>query len=430
MKVKLIDICKRPFVRNVAILATGTASAQIIAMIFSPIITRLYGPEAYGVLGVFTGIVGIIAPIAALAYPIAIVLPKHDVEAKNLVRLSLYIAGIVSILIALIIVVFNKPLVELLKLEAIASFLYLIPFVVFFSALLEIISQWLIRTKQFVITAKVSFLQALILNSAKAGIGYFNPTAIVLVIFSSLASVIQALMLFVGMSNSQRKSDIGLYQPVSIIKLAKKYIDFPIFRAPEIFINAISQSLPVFLLASFFGSASVGFYSIGRTVLSMPAQLIGKSVGDVFYPRIAEAANKNENITPLIVKATLALAFTGIIPFGLVIFFGPWLFGFVFGGEWVIAGQYARWLALWAFFGFINRPSISALPVMYAQLFHLKFTIFSLIGRTAVLAIGYYVFSNDLVSIALFGVIGAILNIALIIITIQKSKGFKTRELV
>jgi len=42
------------FVRNVAIVATGTAGAQAITMAFSPINTRLYGPEAFGILGTFT----------------------------------------------------------------------------------------------------------------------------------------------------------------------------------------------------------------------------------------------------------------------------------------------------------------------------------------------------------------------------------------
>lgn len=428
MKARLLELAKKPFVRNVTILATGTALAQAVTMVFSPIITRLYGPEAYGILGVFTGIVGIISPIAALAYPIAIVLPRNEEDAKGLARLSLFIAGGMSILVTLILLFLNDPLIALFKIEVIAPYIYLIPLVIFFSALLEVMSQWLIRTNQYSITAKVAFLQALIMNSTKAGIGWFNPTAVVLIIFATINSGFQAFMLFVGMKRSKRKQSIEIDKPETLKDLAKKYRDFPMFRAPQIFINAISQSLPVFLLASFFGPSSVGFYSIGIAVLSMPSQLIGKSVGDVFYPRIAKAANNKENLTYLIKKATFALAATAVVPFGLVILFGPWLFQFVFGQEWLVAGEYARWLAIWSFFMFLNSPSINALPVMNEQLFHLKFTIFSLVGRTAALAIGYYFFSSDLVAIALFGIIGAILNFSIISITIHKSKKFMPRE--
>src|SRR5699024_9309969 len=109
---------------------------------------------------------------------------------------------------------------------------------------------------------------------------------------------------------------------------------------------SISQGLPTIVLAGYFGPASAGFYSVSRMVLGAPSQLIGKSVGDVFYPRINEAALNKENISNLIKKATLILALIGIIPFGLVILIGPNLFSFVFGNEWSVAGEYARWIAL------------------------------------------------------------------------------------
>ena len=77
------------FVRNVLTVASGTAVAQAIAMALSPVITRLYGPEAFGQLGVFTSTVSLFAPAEALTLPIAIVLPERDGEAKQLVKLSM-----------------------------------------------------------------------------------------------------------------------------------------------------------------------------------------------------------------------------------------------------------------------------------------------------------------------------------------------------
>src|SRR5699024_8145212 len=203
---------------------------------------------------------------------------------------------------------------------------------------------------------------------------------------------------------------------------------FPLYRAPQVFINAISESLPILLLTTFFGPASAGFYSIGRTVLTVPTQLIGKSVGDVFYPRISEAANKGESLPKLIKNATIGLSLIGLVPFGLIVIFGPWIFGFVFGTEWVTAGEYARWMALWMFFMFINRPSIKVLPVLSAQAFHLKFTIFTLVIRAAALAVGYYIFLSDLTAVAFFSVSGAILNICLVLITLKLSKEFSEFE--
>lgn len=152
--------------------------------------------------------------------------------------------------------------------------------------------------------------------------------------------------------------------------------------------------------------------------MAMPSTLIGKAVGDVFYPRIADASHRGEHLLTLILKATLVLAAVGFLPFAVVIGFGPWFFGLVFGAEWVQSGEYARWLSLWLFFMFLNSPAVMALPVLNAQRFHLIFTLFTLAFRVLALATGYYVFQSDLLAVALFGVSGAILNFALVAIVI------------
>lgn len=423
MKTQIIKLFKRPFIRNVVILSSGTAAAQAVSMALSPIITRLYGPEAFGLMGAFMAIVSIVAPIAALTYPISIVLPKRDQDAKGLIRLSLIITAIISLLSFMIISLFNQQVINVFNLSEIAPYLYLIPLVIIFSGLLQVAEQWLIRTKQFTINARVTFLHSLIINGSKVGIGLLNPVASVLVLLSAFGNGLRAAMMIMFAKKSNYQIDTRLNgEKKSLMDLAKKYYDFPLYRAPEVFLNAISHGLPVLMLTAFFGPASAGFYTIGRTVLNAPSQLIGKSVGDVFYPRIAEAANKKENVTALITKATLALAAIGILPFGLIIIFGPFLFSLVFGVEWVVAGEYARWIALWSYMGFINRPSVRALPVLFAQKFHLIYTIFMLIIRLGALAVGYYIFSSDLISIGLFGVTGAILNFGLITITLRMSR--------
>lgn len=423
MKDKIIQLTKKPFVRNVTILASGTAAAQAITMALSPIITRLYGPEAFGLMGAFMAIVNIIAPIAALTYPIAIVLPKRDQDAKGLIRLSLLISAIISILFLTILALFHKQIINIFNLKEIATYLYLIPLVIIFSGLMQVAEQWLIRTKQFRINARVSFLQSLILNGSKVGIGFFYPVASVLIVLSALGNGLKAAMMIAFARKSGTQKTVELNDEKKGLKeLAKQHYDFPLFRAPEVFLNASSNGLPVLMLTALFGPASAGFYTIGRTVLSLPTQLIGKSVGDVFYPRIAEASNNKEDLTALIKKATFALGGVGIVPFGAVILFGPTLFSFVFGNDWVVAGEYARWIALWSFFGFMNRPSVMSLPVLNAQKFHLIYTIIMLVIRIGVLAIGYYVFSSDLVAVALFGISGAILNFGLITITLKISR--------
>ncbi|HLQ83704.1 MAG TPA: lipopolysaccharide biosynthesis protein, partial [Pseudogracilibacillus sp.] len=121
-------------------------------------------------------------------------------------------------------------------------------------------------------------------------------------------------------------------------------------------------------------------------------------------------------------KGTYALAAVGLVPYGTVILFGPFLFSFVFGAEWETAGEYARWIALWSYFGLMNRPSVRSFPVLNAQRFHLIFTLTMTILKLLLIILAYYLFKSDIVAIALFCMAGVISNVMLIYVTINLSK--------
>ncbi|SHH14521.1 lipopolysaccharide biosynthesis protein [Virgibacillus chiguensis] len=430
---KLVKIKNSTFVQNTIILASGTMVAQVIALLSSPIITRIYGPEIFGLMGVFLAINQIFIPVSSLTYPISIVLPKDYRNAKKLAFLSIMVSVLLSLIVALIILFLGDYIVELFKIQQITQFLFLIPIVIVFSGFSQVATQWLVRTKEFAINAKVSVYQSILINGGKVGIGLLYPTAAVLIILTALANGVRAIMLFLFMQ-LKRQSNSSKYEntdekQLTIGELAKKYKDFPLYRAPEVFINSISQRFPVLMLTSFFGPAIAGFYTLGNTVLQQPIRLIGDSVGNVFYPRITEASHKKESLTKLILKATVALSLIGIIPFGIIIFLGPCLFSAVFGDEWVTAGKYAQWIGVFLFCEFINKPAVKSLPVLSAQLFQLLFTIITFIVRICALAIGYFVFKNDLFAISLFSISSAILHIVFILIVIGKSKSFDKKHL-
>ncbi|MEN2996836.1 MAG: oligosaccharide flippase family protein [Acetomicrobium sp.] len=422
---KIQTFLRKPFVRNVTIVASGTAAAQGITMAFSPLITRIYGPEAFGLLGIFQSLVAILAPIAALAYPIAIVLPKEDSEAKGLVKLSFLVSAAIFCAVVVVMLTGGEKLLALLDSEAIAPYVMLIPLSMVFAAYMQIGQQWLIRKKQFAIIARVAVLQSFLLNAAKTVIGWVNPGGAVLVMLATLGHGLHAAMLWVGIKKSgtfTRNLPPQRTLQLSLKNLAKQYHDFPLYRTPQLFINATSQSLPTLMLASFFGPSSAGFYTICRTVLSMPSRLIGQAVGDVFYPRVTEASHRGEDVPKLILKATLALAAVGFLPFAVVVAFGPQLFAFVFGGEWRVAGEYARWISVWMFFQFINKPSVMAIPALKLQKFFLIYELFSTASKVLALFIGFSIFSSDIIAIALFSMFGVFAYVFLIIWVIVNSK--------
>lgn len=412
---------KNKFVRNVFAVASGTVAAQFINILLSPIITRIYGPEAFGVLGVFNSVLNIFVPVVALTLPIAIVLPKEEEEAITIAKVSFKIVILISILVAISLIVSKNFVVKILSIELLSSYLWLIPITMLLSGSLQISQQWAVRNKLFSLKAKTQVIVIIFTNIFQILFGLVNPSAFVLLIIHSVGQGLHAFILV--WKEKLAKLLISSHKQNDTVIL-KRYIDFPLYRAPQMLINGVSQSLPVIILTYFYGPSAAGFYAIGKKVLGLPSQIIGQAIGDVFYPHINDVANSKSSITNSIIKATMVLFVVGIIPFGLIFAYGPQLFGFVFGKEWIQAGEYARWLSLWSFFLFINNPSVRALPVLSAQRFHLSITIISIFIRAAALIVGGLYYSSDIICIILYSITSALINIYIIFGTIRKSKRF------
>lgn len=184
-------------------------------MAFAPLITRLYGPEAYGIQGVFVSIVGVLGTIAAMSYPIAIVLPKSDADALSLARLSLYIGLSMSVLVTVLLFFLGLEILALLNAEAISFLMYIIPIAMLISVISRVVGQWLIRKKAFSLTAKVTVWQSLIINTIKAGLGFVHPTAAVLIVTNTLSGLLNAALMMLGSRKdlTGKKSEVEISGP-------------------------------------------------------------------------------------------------------------------------------------------------------------------------------------------------------------------------
>ena len=420
------------FVRNVTIVATGTAMAQAVGVAFTPVITRLFGPEAFGLMGTFLSLGTIAASVSALTYPLAIVLPKKDSVAKDIARLSIYISLGMASLAALLIIIAGDRLFALIGAQAITAYAMLIPLKMLFSAWLRVAQQWFIRKKSFKATAKIEVLQSLLLNSAKIGIGWFKPIAAVLILVSTFGIGLHVLMFYLStgkVDELKRKSDEGeKRKATSIIKVARKYYDFPLYRAPVVFIDDISASLPVLMLSAFFGPVSAGFYVLGHKLLKAPSKLIGKSVANVFYPKITKAAHNGKNLRRIIINATIGLAAVGFMPYAAVVIFGPWIFKFIFGTEWVMAGEYARWMAFMLFFQFIARPSGVAIVTLGLQKGFLVYELISTAFKISILYAGFAIYKSEIAAVALFSLSGVLSHMVLMCWVIVSSEKVIRKE--
>lgn len=126
-------LCIPPFAGDVLKLVGGTAFAQALAVLASPVLTRLYGPEAFGIAALFVAVTGIISVVACLRYELAIMLPKRDGEAACLLGLSLLLAATMSLLLVSVFWLVQNPILQLLNAQELAPYIWLVLPAVFLS---------------------------------------------------------------------------------------------------------------------------------------------------------------------------------------------------------------------------------------------------------------------------------------------------------
>src|SRR5690554_359562 len=114
--------------KGMATLALGSGIARIIGIAAIPVLTRLYSPEAFGVLAVFSALLAILAPLLTLRYVLAVPLPRHDGMAFNLLIMSASLMLVMTLLISLLLWIFGEQLLSILSMEALAPWRWLIVF--------------------------------------------------------------------------------------------------------------------------------------------------------------------------------------------------------------------------------------------------------------------------------------------------------------
>lgn len=377
-----------PLVRNILAVASGAAAGQVVAFAFSPLITRIYGPEAFGLQGVFLSLLGILAPVAALRYPMAIVTAADDGEAGRIAQLSLWIAVCICGLILVLLAIGREPIFVFLGFGQLGYWIWCLPPALFAVVLYDVANYRAARAGRFRRVAAATVAGSFATNLARVLGGLAVPVAGVLVAITTLAPALQAALL--GGTGSRKPA---LTRPEATALLAE-HREFPVYRMPTDVVNAASQAVPVLLLTALVSPVAAGFYVLAGSAMNLPLNIMGTAVGQVYYARFADLHRAGKPLFSLVLRTTLAQALLPGAATLLAIPILPATFAFVFGETWRTSGEYAQWMALWVAVMLVNIPGVRALPVIGRQAVHLLFTSIILGGGVAGLIIGFRVAGN------------------------------------
>jgi len=352
---------------------TGTTIAQAIPIAISPILTRLYTPEDFGVFALYTSVATFLSVMATARYEVAIMLPKEDNDAKNVLALSTIIAVLLSVIILCVIYFFNSQITFFLGNPEISNWLYLIPVSVFFTGMFQILNYWNNRRKNYRRLAGNKILQTGSAATLNLGMGFSSLGVSGLIIGNITGQIFSVINL--GLKSFRKNEKIfQIVSKAKIIFLAKFYKKFPIFNLPNVIIDGLRISGIDIMITKFFSSAILGQYYLSFRMLQAPMSLVGYSISQVFLQKITTAPKGDLS---LITRKFIIFALFISFPIFLFIFlFAEKIFVFVFGNEWLLAGQSASLLAPWIMLNFLTSPISNIFNVINRQEIMFIFSVF------------------------------------------------------
>lgn len=397
---------QKRFAKNVSLLIGGTAGGQLLMILMAPLLTRLYDPQDFGLLVAFLAILSIISVVAAGRYELAIVIPKSDKLAADVLVLSLLCVAVSAFLVFIAQFYWAENISLLLNAPGLSDYLWLMPVGVICSGFYQTFQKWGIREKDFATIAKTKIWQAISISSIQ--VAFYKLGAFSLI---GGQAVGQGVGVYKLAQSAFRSNSLPRTKMSDILAAGKEYKEFPLLSTWSALLNTASLQLAPILIISFYGASAAGLYALTHRVLAMPAGLIGNAVGSVFLSESPEAQRRGD-LAQLTSSINKKLSIIGVIPLFLILALGPLLFSLVFGDDWRDAGVYAQWIAVWLYFQFQWSPiSMIAITLqLHRQLLIVQ--VLSIFFRIGSLTICYYRSEDVLTAISVFSIISALSYLA------------------
>lgn len=368
--IRLPSLRKGSFGYNQLMTASHRSVTILAQLIFTPIITRLYPPEAYGITSAVIAVASLFPPFFTLVYDRAMLLAQDEEDVQGLRTLANVIPAFLSAILFIALLLGGDRLLVAVGLPALGHLALLIP-------ALTLLIAWA-QTSHQMVAVRMRYKEAFVVGSIST-VGnklvavlhgsFVSGSAIGLIGAEFFHRITQWLfnvrwILRENPINSMRR--VGCY---GMWRTMCKYVSFPKYELPAAGLAQFASRIPLWWLPAVYGISVFGNYGLSMSLLEAPLALLSYSMSQTFYQKAAqvfsqEGAVRLRNIS---LRTMGFIALAGVVPMGLIALSAPWLFTFFFGEEWTMAGRIAQPLTIVYFARLIMEPTMSVLRVINKQ---------------------------------------------------------------
>ena len=378
----------RSILADSGLLISVSVGVQLIALLLLPWVSRLYTPDTLGDLALILSIATLLSIAVGGRYDQAIVVCQEPLERDHLLRLTLWITGVITlILFALTPVI--EPRIVATRYATLQGKLWLIPPVVCALGLSTTLSNYALSLGHFKRIATSKAVQGLGNNGLKVGFGLFSPTVWSLW-GAQIASTLLALIpLLRPLKHSRQDKTPSSRRELG--QVARKYRAFPLFSLPQATITTLLGSILILMLPLGYTTVEIGLVTMATMLARRPIQLIADSVSQVYFNRLSVAHHAQAPWRPLVRPLLLVTLVAGLPTLVLLWWAMPYLVRWFLAPAYVACTEIIRAMLVYLLVLFFT-SIINVIPdIIGRQRAHLQIQLLNLFLQVALLVLLIYI---------------------------------------
>jgi O-antigen/teichoic acid export membrane protein len=309
---------------------------QLMSFASIPIISRLFEPEDFGLLAIYSAVVALLASVSTLRFDWLIPSIK-----STRIAIILFCFGSIFALIFIFLVSFslyyNVLTLGPSSLKSLQPIWFLIPIGLLFLSFLNLLKGWAIRTGELRVIAKINWQQTLVKISCNLFMGFsgiFGFGLVLSLIISRAIGFLRFLSLF--------KEHLPLLLSTQfhwINKILSLFFKKALLSSFISFVNSLSTNIMIITLAVHYSSSELGLLAFANRIVAAPVGVASRALSQAFWSRAAELTRTSNYklLRQEYFYITVRLVYFAI-PVIISIVIVSQLTEFIFGANWKNAG--------------------------------------------------------------------------------------------
>jgi O-antigen/teichoic acid export membrane protein len=320
----------RLYLRQVGVLFSATAIAQLINFLSYPILSRTYDSIAFGYFSVFVSAASIIGALACGRFDVVIQAAPHAQRFAAL-ALATAISVPVAVLSGVGYAVFGPQIADMATWVTAALFgasVFLTGFC--YSGAAFLIKHEAYRHNGIAIVTRVALTAA-----PQLLLFWLLPDSRGLIVGFCTGVLAQAAVIFAGI----RRLGLRRARRRQLGTLLRRYRQYPTFDVPSTFLSAFALYAANFFILHLYGAREVGYFGFAFRLAALPMALLAGSLSEVFFQKAAKSFQLGGSYwRPLRFNLLVAASLAGLILI-LTLLLARWAVSLYLGPHWApVAG--------------------------------------------------------------------------------------------